>query len=155
MRVLILTGSFKGRASRIGDLLMTIFQQLGAAAERVNMDNVDESEIDRCDGIIICTSTFHNGSAPPNAQSFLQRLSHSWPALAGKSVGVVGLGDSSFQRTYNTASEAFESALQFNGAVAPVERLLLDTVSTTPYDSDLQEWAARWYKAVSLLIDEH
>src|SRR3546814_4689423 len=61
---------------------------------------------------LICTSTYGQGDVPDNARDFIADLQAVKPDLTGKLVGIIGLGDTTYQDTFNQGGAQFEKGLQ-------------------------------------------
>ncbi len=143
MRILVLIGTHKGRAGMIGEAIRDHLRRLGAEAEWRPMDRVDPAELAGLDAVVVCTSTFGAGGVPPNAAGLLGALSDRSVDCSGLSVGLVGLGDSSYGATFNGGHRAFAGAFAARGAAIVGPPLLFD--AARPDDQpDPLAWAEAW-----------
>lgn len=139
--LLVLTGSHRGAASKVGQAIATRLAEVGLPVCTRTMDTVTPAEIAAAPALVLCTSTFGSGGVPPQAVDLLAALEAGEIALANRPVAIAGLGDSSFRDTYNGGCRRFAAALQTAGAelIAP---LLLFDASTPHLPPDLAGWVA-------------
>jgi flavodoxin len=67
-------------------------------------DVIDPSELEQYDSFIIGTSTWGDGSYPPDAEEFMDRVMVTPPKLEGKTAIFFGLGESHYE-FYCTSTE--------------------------------------------------
>jgi MioC protein len=102
---------------------------------------------------IICTSTYGEGEVPENAKAFYAALREQRPDLSAVRYAVLGLGDSSYQDTFNFGGKRFDDILTELGAQRIGERGKHDIRSDVqPWDYG-REWIQAWYKAQRAALD--
>lgn len=149
--VVVLVGTHKGGAGRIGEAIADRLVALGEAASWRPMDRIAAADLRRFTAVVVCTSTFGAGGVPPNATDLLAELRSDAVDLAGILVGVVGRGDSSFGATYNGGCRTFAEVLRARGAVIVGPTLLFDAADPTK-DPDPEAWAEAWWRSCTALL---
>ena len=124
--ILVLVGSHRGGATRVGAAIAAHLGAAGLPARAVAMDAADATQIAAAPALVICTATFGAGGVPPRAVALLAAIASGEVPVAGKPAGIVGLGDSSFRDTYNGGCRRFAEALDQAGAEIIAPLLLFD-----------------------------
>ncbi|MDK9698259.1 MAG: flavodoxin domain-containing protein [Siculibacillus sp.] len=143
IRIAILVGSTKGRATAVATAVAAELTARGRAAAVVPLDRADAATVAAADALVLCTSTFGSGGVPANAVEFLARLEAGDIPCADVPVGWIGLGDRSFRDTYNGGWRRFERAFRVAGAVGLGEPLLFDAADALLPAADDARRAAR------------
>jgi MioC protein len=145
MQISILVGTMTGTAELVaGDVKK-------ALVEILLMDNLKADVFDRPGAFLICTSTYGQGDVPDNARDFLADLQAAKPDLSGKLVGIIGLGDSTYQDTYNHGGQQFEAALTALNASLVGERMQHNASGGSLPEEDGVAWALDWADQVEPL----
>lgn len=146
--ILVLTGSHRGAATRVGQGIAARLAAAGTPARAIAMADADAALIAPAPALVICTATFGSGGVPPGAAGLLEAIRTGTLPLAGKPVGIVGLGDSSFRDTYNGGCRLFAAALGAAGArsIAP---LLLFDAAAPHLAPDVAGWTETFLRALA------
>ena len=98
------------------DMQAAIEADGGYTVEVLVMDDLDAGVFQR-DGIfVICTATYGQGDVPDNAMNLYEDLVENRPDLSHVRYGVFGLGDSTYDDTYNFGGQRFDDILGQLGA---------------------------------------
>lgn len=98
------------------DMQAAIEADGGYTVEVLVMDDLDAG-VFRRDGIfVICTATYGQGDVPDNAMNLYEDLVENRPDLSHVRYGVFGLGDSTYDDTYNFGGQRFDDILGQLGA---------------------------------------
>lgn len=145
---MVLVGTHRGGAGRVGEAIAERLAALGAVAAWVPMDKIEPEDVTAFAAVVVCTSTFGAGGVPPNAVQMLAALRSGAVDARGLPVGIVGLGDRSFGATYNGGCRAFADAFAASGAVIVGPMLLFDAADpATRYDPG--DWTEAWWRALA------
>lgn len=151
MQISILVGTMTGTAELVAGDVKTALVAKGHAVDILLMDNLRADVFDRPGAFLVCTSTYGQGDVPDNARDFLADLQARRPDLTGKYAGVIGLGDSTYQDTYNFGGKQFEEALRSLNATLVGERLQHNASGGTLPEEDGVAWALAWAEQVEPL----
>ena len=100
---------------------------------------------------IICTSTYGQGDIPDPAYDFYEALQVQHPNLDHVRFGVLGLGDRTYQDTFNFGGKKFDELLISLGATRIGVRAELDA-STGEYPEDAaMVWMREWLEVAAKL----
>lgn len=97
---------------------------------------------------IVCTSTYGYGEVPDNGKALHETLERDRPDLSDVRFAVFGLGDSSYEETFNFGGAKFDAALAACGADRVIERHVHDAGSGRMAEDEALEWIAGWLDAV-------
>ncbi|WP_341703744.1 flavodoxin domain-containing protein [Ferrovibrio sp.] len=148
MQISILVGTMTGTAELVAGDIQKALEGKGHAVEVLLMDNLKADVFDRPGAFLICTSTYGQGDVPDNARDFLADLEAVKPDLTGKLVGIIGLGDSTYQDTFNHGGEQFEKGLQALNATIVGDRMQHNASSGSLPEEDGVAWALDWVEQV-------
>lgn len=151
MQISILVGTMTGTAELVAGDVKKALEGKGHAVEILLMDNLKADVFQRPGAFLICTSTYGQGDVPDNARDFLADLQATQPDLGGKLVGIIGLGDSTYQDTYNHGGRQFEEALRALNANLVGERMQHNASGGSLPEEDAVVWALDWADQVEPL----
>ena len=151
MQISILVGTMTGTAELVAGDVKKALEGKGHAVEILLMDNLKADVFDRPGAFLICTSTYGQGDVPDNARDFLADLQAAKPDLSGKLVGIIGLGDSTYQDTYNHGGQQFEAAMKALNANLVGERMAHNASGGSLPEEDGVAWAVDWADQVGPL----
>ncbi|MBE02604.1 MAG: flavodoxin, partial [Euryarchaeota archaeon] len=109
-RLRILVGSVYGGALLTARAIKTDLEADGHQVTVLEAPKLDDL-LDNDDALLVCTSTTGQGEIPPNLLPFYLDLRERLPSLAGRTFGVIVLGDSSYGDTFCGAGNLMEEAL--------------------------------------------
>ncbi len=146
----ILVGTMTGTAEMVADELKAVIEEVsGHPVEILPMDDLD-AEVFRRDGLfLVCTSTYGQGDVPDNAQAFYQDLGTRRPDLGHVRYGVFGLGDTTYEDTYNNGGKRFDERLAELGARRIGERQKHDASGDHLPEDQAAEWVRDWLKLLA------
>jgi len=142
----ILVGTMTGTAELVAGDIKKKLETDGHKANVLLMDDLKADVFQRPGIFLICTSTYGQGDVPDNARDFHADLTGSKPDLAGKLVGIIGLGDSTYIDTFNHGGKQFEDALLACGATLVGERLEHNASGGSMAEDDALAWVDEWVK---------
>jgi len=151
MQISILVGTMTGTAELVAGDIKKALEDKGHTAEVLLMDSLKADVFERPGAFLICTSTYGQGDVPDNARDFLADLQAVKPDLTGKLVGIIGLGDSTYQDTYNHGGKQFEDAMQSLNATIVGERMQHNASGGSLPEDDGIAWALDWVEQVAPL----
>lgn len=126
------TGTAEYLADDMSDSISDDFE-----GEVTSLQNFEPSDLSADTVYVVVSSTFGMGDVPNMAQNFLDKLRDERPDLSGVRFAVFGLGDHSFEETYNQGSEKLMSELLACKATMIGERGLYDTASSSESPEDV------------------
>jgi MioC protein len=150
MDIEILVGTMTGNAEIVAQEIELTY---GSAEVRITVTRMDDLRPDvfEHDSVfLICTSTYGSGDVPDNAQDFFEALQKHKPDLSQVRYGVLGLGDRTFQDTFNFGGRKFDSLLESLGAQRIGERATLDASDGSMPEEVAVPWMATWLDEVRL-----
>lgn len=144
---LVLVGSMTGNAEFAAeDMVQVLKDELGRDATLRLMDGLG-ADVFRPGAIyIVCTSTYGEGEVPENAKALYAALCEQRPDLEGIRYAVFGLGDSSYEDTFNFGGKRFDDILGALGARRIGERVQHDIRSGPPPWEEARSWVKAWYE---------
>jgi len=151
MQISILVGTMTGTAELVAGDIQKALAAKGHDVEVLLMDNLKADVFQRPGAFLICTSTYGQGDVPDNARDFIADLQATKPDLTGKLVGVIGLGDSTYQDTYNHGGQQFEQGLRALNATIVGERMAHNASGGSLPEDDGVAWALEWVEQVTPL----
>lgn len=151
MQISILVGTMTGTAELVAGDIRKALEGKGHKVEILLMDNLKADVFERPGAFLICTSTYGQGDVPDNARDFLADLQAAKPDLTGKLVGIIGLGDSTYQDTFNHGGQQFEAALTALNANLVGERMKHNASGGSLPEEDGVAWALDWADQVEPL----
>jgi len=146
MNITIFVGTMTGTAEMVAGDIKKALSPLGHDVAVVLMDGLNAQAFDKPGAFLICTSTYGQGDVPDNARDFVADLQAKRPNLSGKTVGIIGLGDSTYADTYNHGGEQFEKLMLELGANLVGERMVHNASGGTMPEEDGVVWALEWVK---------
>lgn len=151
MQVSILVGTMTGTAEIVAGDIKKMLEGKGHDVDVLLMDNLKSDVFQRPGAFLIVTSTYGQGDVPDNARDFLADLQAVKPDLTGKYVGIIGLGDTTYQDTFNHGGKQFEDAMQALKATVVGERMQHNASGGTLPEDDGLAWAEAWAEQVAPL----
>lgn len=151
MQISILVGTMTGTAELVAGDIKKALEDKGHGVEILLMDNLKADVFERPGVFLICTSTYGQGDVPDNARDFLADLQASKPDLGGKLIGIIGLGDSTYQDTFNHGGQQFENALRQLNANIIGDRMQHNASGGSLPEEDGVAWALEWIEQVAPL----
>lgn len=148
----ILVGSMTGTAEMVAEDIIAMMDDAGDyETEMILMDDLDGDVFSADHTYLIVTSTYGQGEVPDNAVDFYEALEEQRPDLSGIGYGVFGLGDSTYNDTFNHGGKKFDDLLKSLGAQRIGERAEHNANGPTLAEDAGVEWAKEWLK----LLPEH
>lgn len=151
MQVSILVGTMTGTAELVAGDVKKALEGKGHSVDVLLMDNLKAEVFQRPGAFLICTSTYGQGDVPDNARDFFADLQAAKPDLTGKPVGVIGLGDTTYQDTFNHGGQQFEALLKGLNATLVGERMQHNASGGTLPEEDAVTWALDWVEQAAPL----
>ncbi len=151
MQISILVGTMTGTAELVAGDVKKALEGKGHSVEVLLMDNLKAEVFQRPGAFLICTSTYGQGDVPDNARDFVADLQAAKPDLTGKLAGVIGLGDSTYQDTFNHGGQQFEALLKSLNATLVGERMQHNASGGTLPEEDAVAWALEWVEQAAPL----
>ncbi|MBI43135.1 flavodoxin domain-containing protein [Marinobacter lutaoensis] len=142
-RLRILVGSVYGGALLTARAIKTDLEADGHQVTVLEAPKLDDL-LDNDDALLVCTSTTGQGEIPPNLLPFYLDLRERLPSLAGRTFGVIVLGDSSYGDTFCGAGNLMEEALLEAGASQSGDTLRIDALETLEPETEAVPWARTW-----------
>jgi MioC protein len=142
--VTILVGTMTGNAEMVADGVRDVLAAAGHAVAVLAMDNLGLEVFDRAGAFLICTSTYGQGDVPDNARDLYEKLQAARPDLSALRYGVISLGDSTYQDTYNNGGKLFDTLLAELGAERIGERMEHNASGGSFAEEDGAAWARGW-----------
>ncbi len=141
----ILVGTMTGTAELVAEEMQEMIEQDSDHEVTVTvMDGLNASVFDQ-DGIfLICTSTYGQGDVPDNAMNLYNDLAKKRPNLSAIRYGVFGLGDSTYDDTFNFGGQRFDDLLTELGATRIGERDRHDASGANIPEDQGAEWVKTW-----------
>jgi sulfite reductase (NADPH) flavoprotein alpha-component len=132
----ILYGSQTGNAKHVASDLAAAAKSHGLDVKLVSMADYKPAQLKNEKFLTIVVSTYGEGEPPESAEKLYDFIgSKKAPKLDGAQIGVLGLGDTSYEFFCKTAID-FEERLSALGAKVALERVLLDV----DYDDHAADW---------------
>lgn len=147
MTVRILVATQGGTADLCAQEMVDILAENGYEAEATLMGDFGPEIFGDGGQFIICTSTYGVGEIPDNGTELYEALVSSKPDLSRVSFAVFGLGDMTYEDTFNFAGMKFDAILAECGAERVVERHIHDANSGELAEDEAIEWIAGWISA--------
>ena len=151
MQVSILVGTMTGTAELVAGDVKKALEGKGHGVDILLMDNLKADVFQRPGAFLIVTSTYGQGDVPDNARDFIADLLAVRPDLSGKYVGVIGLGDTTYQDTFNHGGKQFEDALRSLKATMIGDRMQHNASGGSLPEEDGVVWALEWAEQVAPL----
>ena len=124
-RIPILYGTETGNAEYCAETLSEALEEVGVAAEPVDMGNYEAENILLEKLVIIVTSTYGNGDPPANAQKVLAFVQKPDVSLSELKFAVCALGDKSYPY-FAQCGKDFDAALGDRGGQRLLDRIDCD-----------------------------
>ncbi len=93
---------------------------------------------------IVCTSTYGQGDIPDSAYDLYEALCAQRPNLGQVRYGVLGLGDRTYQDTFNFGGKKLDELLSSLGAIRVGERAEIDASSGELPEDAAMVWMREW-----------
>lgn len=139
----ILVGSVMGTAEGVA---AAVADELGKLHHRVSINfnaSADDLVSAADDIFLICTSNTGSGDLPDNILPLYLQLTRDYPAIAGRTYGVINLGDSSYT-TFNEGGKALDDAFADLGAQRLGDPLVLDASEGDDPEAIARAWVINW-----------
>lgn len=147
MTVKILVATQGGTADLCAQEMVDVLEERGYDAEATLMGDFGPEVFDEGGQFIICTATYGYGEIPDNGTDFYEALVSGKPDLSRVSFAVFGLGDTTYEDTFNFAGKKFDAVLAECGAERVVERHIHDANSGALAEDEAIEWIGGWIAA--------
>ena len=144
LQVTILVGTMTGTAQLVAQELQLTWEDEHTQVEVLPMDGLDANVFRREGVFLVCTSTYGQGDVPDNAKKFYAALYRDRPDLAQVRYGVFGLGDRTYNETFNFGGKRFDDLLAELGAKRIGERVQHNASSGEMPEDTALEWAPQW-----------
>lgn len=145
MKINILVGTMTGTAQMCAQEMELALDGDDLQVVTHLMDKLEPSIFaDREAVYLVCTSTYGQGDVPDNAKKLYESLEKERPDLSGIRYGVFGLGDRTYNETFNFGGKRFDEALAKLGAERIGERQMHDASSGTLAEEVALEWVEKW-----------
>jgi len=125
MNIHFLYGSETGTAEFLCEDLEEAVAEHGDTATTTGLDAITPADLDGETFYVFVSSTYGSGDVPTNALGFMDALNQK-PDLAHVRFAVFGLGDRTFDLTFNGGSEQLMDGLKACGATMVGERGIFD-----------------------------
>lgn len=142
--VTILVGTMTGTAEMVAQEIESSLGAEGYTVTVAPMDNLGPDILARDGTFLVCTSTYGNGDVPDNARAFFEAIETARPDLAGRSYGIIALGDRTYGPTYCEGGKRFDALFSSLGARCLGEPMLHDAGSGTMPEEVAVDWALAW-----------
>lgn len=143
--IVILVGTMTGTAELVADEMAAVIESdSDHPVEVIAMDGLNADIFDRDAIFIICTSTYGQGDVPDNAVNLFEDLQKIRPNLDGKLYGVFGLGDSTYDDTFNFGGKQFDDLLRTLGARRVGARAEHNASSAEIPEDEGVKWVREW-----------
>jgi flavodoxin len=139
-RVYIPVGSVTGTATAVAQACAQALESAGHEAQVDGEASVSALTEGAWDAVLVVTATTGRGNLPSNLVPFYEELEAQAPSLDGLMVGVISLGDSSYDTTFCQAGATMEARLLQRQGKAPVPRVTIDATETQTPDDDALFW---------------
>lgn len=144
---LVLVGSETGHTFRFASAVHQSLLKKGVKAFLCEMNAVKEAP--KLKELVVFTSTYGDGDAPSNADSFLNKLSNGLFAEQQFSYSVLGFGSKSYE---NYCQFAYDTANALK--VLPVAKEVISTKTVNDLSiSEFLDWLKAWKKETSLELE--
>lgn len=153
MDIEILVGTMTGNAEMVAQEIELTYASSDTRITLTRMDDLTPDVFERDAVFLICTSTYGSGDVPDNAQDFYDALRSRRPDLSHVRYGVLGLGDRTFQDTFNFGGRKFDSVLASLGARRIGARATIDAADGNLPEDVALPWMARWLDEVRAAHD--
>ena len=148
--ILILVATMSGTAEMVADEVADRFEDEGASAKIVRMENASVEMVASASKIIICSSTYGKGDVPDNGRALYEALGSKRPDLSGIEYGVIALGDSQYPKTFCFGGKKFDELFTELGAHRVCEPFRHDARSTVYVEEAGADWAEQWLGLIDL-----
>lgn len=150
MRIQIYVGTMTGTAELVAEEVADALRAEGHDVDMTLMDRLDAGAFADPEPVyLICTSTYGQGDVPDNAQDFYADLKGKRPDLSAVRYGVIGLGDSTYQQTFNFGGKRFDELLTELGASRIGDRFIHDAADGTMPEEEAVAWLDGWREALA------
>lgn len=149
--VTILVGTMTGNAELVASAVRDVLAGAGHAAEILPMDSLRPDVFGRAGIFLICTSTYGQGDVPDNARDLYEALQSERPDLGQVRYGVISLGDSTYQDTFNNGGKLFDTLLAGLGAGRIGDRMEHNASGGSFAEDDAVGWTKAWIGEVAAL----
>ncbi len=145
----ILVGTMTGTAELVAEEICDELSAAGHGVEIATMDELDSTVFRKGGVYLICTSTYGQGDVPDNAMALYEGLVEDRPDLSYVRYGVFGLGDSTYDDTYNFGGQRFDDILRELGARRIGERARHNASSPEVPEELGVRWVRDWLRLLA------
>lgn len=142
MKITILYGTESGNSEMLSDDIAAELSD-DHDVDAANLEDTGTGDLDPGTVYVFVCSTYGEGDLPASAIPFADALREDAPDLSGLRYAMFGLGDSSYEETYNNGSLRLAALLDGCGASMIGERGLHDAAS----GDGPEEAAIPWIKS--------
>lgn len=137
-RVTLLVGSTFGTATETAENVAEQLQQQGHETRVVRRPTLNDIQ-NPDEVLLVCCATIGQGDVPDSLMSLYCALQDTPPALAGRSLAVIALGDSSYEYFAGGGRQVRELLLDL-GACEITPMLVLDALDASRAEDDVAAW---------------
>ncbi|MEV1291930.1 sulfite reductase flavoprotein subunit alpha [Pseudonocardia sp. NPDC049635] len=135
----VLYGTETGNAELVASTVATRLTAAGAAAEPVELDQVDGAALAAMERVVIVCSTYGDGEMPDNADLFRQVIeADDAPRLESTTFAVCALGDTAYD-DFCAAGKLIDARLAELGGTRALDRVDCDVM----WEDQAQQWYDR------------
>jgi flavodoxin len=143
-KVTIIVGSMYGNAE---NLAIKVQETLNAQGiDSTVAMSASLNDITSAQNLLFITSTTGQGDLPDNIQPVFSQMQSQFPMLTGKTVGVIGLGDTSYGDTYCGGGKQVQALIEELNATIPVPMLEVDACEYFDPWEVAEAWLVEWVK---------
>jgi len=139
--------SMTGKAQRVAEAVANALASEARFRVR-STETLAMVEFAAARNLLMVSSTFGAGDLPEMGQRLFAELLRAQPSMTGTRFGVIGLGDSSYIRTYGFGGRRWRALLLKLGAREVSELFLIDALGDEGQEARALDWARRWLAAL-------
>lgn len=145
--ILLLFGTQTGTTEQLAHSLARVLEAGGQPVTLLDLADAYPELLSDCERLILCTSTWIEGSLPNNAVDFYEGLQALQPDLRHLRYGLLAVGDRAYAPQVNAAAWKFKGLLEKLGATSVVPPLAFEggPVSVDPDEASI--WVRRCAEA--------
>lgn len=144
----ILVGTMTGTAELVADEIKGVIEtETDCDVQILPLDDLGIDVLEGGGLFVVCTSTYGQGDVPDNAMTFYDNLGKARPDLSNVDFAVFGLGDSTYEDTYNFGGKKFDDLFAALGARRICERSKHDASGPRIPEDQAVEWVRGWIAA--------
>ncbi len=139
--------SMTGKAQRIAEAVASALAPEACARIR-STEQLSVEAFSTARNLLMVSSTFGAGDLPDMGQRLFAELLRAQPSMTETRFGVIGLGDSSYIRTYGFGGRRWRALLLKLGAREVSELFMIDALGDEGQEARALDWARRWLAAL-------